>query len=198
MAQEVRSKGKKVDVPPEDRDRIVGLNGEGKGYTRISQETGYSRWTVALVLKDAGVGPAQRDGKAAAKTVTAPKPKQAVEAAPAKPAEVKKEPERRVTSKAETGRVPTAAELTVMISAAEQEAREYARQIAEYADELAKLWERAEYLAGFDETLAHALAAIRTLKRRVDTFDREVHEAQERSVQRQAAIHSEAKGLAKE
>lgn len=197
MVQKVRSRGKKVAVPPEDRDRIVSLNREGKGYTKISQETGYSRWTIALVLKEAGLGPAvpSKNGKAAVRTMPKPAEK---EAAAQRPAEVKKEPEKRVTTRRETGRVPTAAELTLQIAAAEQEARKYARQITEYADEMAKLWERAEYLSSFEGALAEAIAAVRVMKERADRYKRQLDEIQQQSLQKSMAIHSESKNLTRE
>jgi hypothetical protein len=203
MAQAVRSRGKKVDVLPEDREKIVRLHKQGQGYTKISQATGYSRWTVAVVLKEAGVdtrAPSSGNGRAAVQTVAEPKvvrPEPAARPEAKAPAPVKRPQERRAARRGED-RVPSASELSSLIMAAEQEAREYAKQITGYADELASMWERAEYLAQHEEALAQAIAAMRVLKERVDRYKRQIDEVQQRSLQQSMAIHSESKSLARE
>ena len=180
----IRTKGKKVEVPPEDKEEILRLSKRGHGIARISELTPYSRWTVHMVIKEArGDVAVTRERR------------RTVEATP----EVKEITRPRTvelsgtvaTAITEDGSPMAAAELVAKILGATEEARRAMHQMQDYSKELEALWERAQRAADTELAFTEALATFKVLKQHLEDYKVKLAEIESKNAERAAVVYSE-------
>ncbi len=192
MSTLIRSRGKKVDVPADKRALVIRLRKEkGLSIAKLAKESGLSRWTVDVVLEEEGLK-GEPTAKSAPQNGTRETPKaQGAVAGSARPLA---KPEAKgldlldamVSEDAKTAQ-EVAARISVMHDVADKIVDEATRVRAD----IAAMWERAEKIAQHEETLATALATIRTLRNRLGLTERKLAELENKNLERSIAISGE-------
>ena len=179
----IRTKGKKVEVPPEDKEEILRLSKRGHGIAKISELTPYSRWTVHMVIKEArGDVAVRRERRHTVETT--PEVKEI-----ARPRTVGAS---RATAVAEVAQGPMVAkELESRILAATEEARRAMHQMQDYSKELEALWERAQRAADMELAFTEALATFKVLKQHIEGYKIKLAEIESKNAEKAAVVYSE-------
>ena len=181
----IRTKGKKVEVPPEDREEILRLSKLGHGIARISELTPYSRWTVHMVIKEArGDVAVRRERRHTVETT--PEVKEI-----ARPRTVEVSRATVATAITEDGSPMAAAELVAKILGATEEARRAMHQMQDYSKELEALWERAQRAADTELAFTEALATFKVLKQHLEDYKVKLAEIESKNAERAAVVYSE-------
>lgn len=184
-ARVVRRRGKRVPVNEDTQREIVRLSGIGHSLAKISELTGFSRWTVDRVLKE---GRSTQAVERERRQSTSPQEVVPVKAT----AEVDCSEAVRVLPDLSDLTEISAVEISTKVSSAVSVAQKMVDDMTHFTKALEELWERAERAAQMEVSLTETLETFRLLRLQLEAYRAKIDELETKNAERAMAVHSES------